>query len=293
MVEEENKNEDKTRENPCTTKQSSKKRNRKEVAIFGNYRNYYGYRVDHDLEEDPRMKVLKRDWFEGKKCLDIGCNSGLITISIAKKFGCQSILGVDIDGDRIEDAHWTLRKVAKMSARILSSKKPKRADAELFNGLENHTSASLTEVTPQKSVDTPCLQGNDLFDIVSFQKGNFVQNWRPPQDTYYHTILCLSVTKWIHLNWGDEGLITLFWKVWKLLQPGGVFILEPQPWSSYKNNRLVTETAATNYKTIQIPPEDFQDILLDKIGFRRVDNLTSTLSGSKTGFNRPILAFWK
>lgn len=71
-----------------------------------------------------------------------------------------------------------------MSARILSSKKPKRADAELFNGLENHTSASLTEVTPQKSVDTPCLQGNDLFDIVSFQKGNFVQNWRPPEDNY-------------------------------------------------------------------------------------------------------------
>lgn len=29
----------------------------------------------------------------------------------------------------------------------------------------------------------------------------------------------LSVTKWVHLNWGDEGLITLFSKVWRLLLP--------------------------------------------------------------------------
>jgi hypothetical protein len=27
------------------------------------------------------------------------------------------------------------------------------------------------------------------------------------------------VTKWIHLNWGDEGLITLFVKIWRLLRP--------------------------------------------------------------------------
>ncbi|PIN01493.1 putative methyltransferase [Handroanthus impetiginosus] len=274
----------------CTAQQQPpKKKNRKEVAIFGNYRNYYGYRVGQDLEEDPRLKVMKREWFEGKDSLDIGCNSGLLTIAIARKFGCKSIFGVDIDGARIEDAHWTLRKVVNARMHNVPSKIPKSVDAKVVNG----AAESLTEGKRDNDGDSPLLVEKDLFKIVSFQKGNFVQNWRPPANTYYQTILCLSVTKWIHLNWGDDGLITLFRRAWTLLQPGGVFILEPQPWSSYYNNRLVSETASANYKNIQIPPEDFQDVLLDKVGFRMVENLTSGLSGTKSGFDRPILAFWK
>ncbi|KAL0283359.1 UNVERIFIED_CONTAM: putative RNA methyltransferase [Sesamum angustifolium] len=255
----------------CTAQeQSSKKKNRKEVAIFGNYRNYYGYRVGQDLDEDPRLKVMKREWFEGKDCLDIGCNSGLMTIAIAKKFGCRSILGVDIDGARIEDAYWTLRKVIRTSKHRVTSTVSRSADGASISGYVNNASESLMEEKQNSSGDSPFQLENDLLEIVSFQKGNFVQNWRPPENTSYHAILCLSVTKW-----------------------GGIFIVEPQPWSSYYNNRFVSETAAANYKNIQIPPEDFQDVLLDKIGFRRVENITSSLSGSKSGFDRPILAFWK
>lgn len=283
------KNNDENEMEPAAQQQPSQKRNRKEIAIFGNYKNYYGYRVGQDLDEDPRLKVMKREWLEGKDCLDIGCNSGLITITIAKKFGCRSILGIDIDGARIEDANWTLRKIIRINAHKVTSKTPGVADAELVNGFEKST----VKLPDEDIADSPILLENDLQKIVSFQKGNFVQNWHPPAKKKYHAILCLSVTKWIHLNWGDDGLVTLFSKVWKLLQPGGVFIVEPQPWSSYSKNRQVSETASANYKNIQIPPEDFQDVLLDKIGFRRVENITSSLSGSKSGFERPILAFWK
>jgi 7SK snRNA methylphosphate capping enzyme len=39
----------------------------------------------------------------------------------------------------------------------------------------------------------------------------------------------------VHLNGGDAGLIRLFERVHALLRPGGRFLLEPQPWRSYKS----------------------------------------------------------
>ncbi|PSS20853.1 RNA methyltransferase [Actinidia chinensis var. chinensis] len=273
--------------------QPSKKRKHKEVAIFGNYKNYYGYRVGQDLEEDPRLTVLKNEWFESKDCLDIGCNNGTITVAIAKKFGCRSILGVDIDGDRVEEAYWNLRRIVKMSTPTIPPKTTKLEDAAGVNDAQHSVTELRSGETMESLRNFSSLQEKDLLNIVTFRKGNFVQNWRPPEDKSYHTIICLSVTKWIHLNWGDDGLILLFAKIWKLLQPGGIFILEPQPWDSYYKNRLVSEMAKTNYHNIKIFPEGFQEVLLDKIGFRKVENITSSLSGSKSGFNRPILAFWK
>ncbi|XP_062147667.1 probable RNA methyltransferase At5g51130 isoform X2 [Alnus glutinosa] len=271
-----------------------RKKKRKEVFPFGNYRNYYGYRIGQDLEEeDPRLKVLKKEWFEGKDCLDIGCNSGIITIQIAKKFQCRSIIGIDIDSNRIEDSYWHLKKFVKMeSAQKTHAKASKLAIAESANGPEQSDTAASNEETKEISRDCSPSMKRDLYDIVSFRQENFVQS-RHPREKQYDTILCLSVTKWVHLNWGDDGLITLFSKIWGLLLPGGIFVLEPQPWKSYQNNRNVSETIAMNYKNIIIHPECFREILLDKIGFRKVEDITSSLSGSKTGFNRQILVFHK
>lgn len=51
----------------------------------------------------------------------------------------------------------------------------------------------------------------------------------------------MSVTKWIHLNFGDEGIKTLFRKIFKSLKKGGIFILEPQNWKSYKKRKCLNE----------------------------------------------------
>ncbi|KAH9800864.1 putative RNA methyltransferase [Citrus sinensis] len=265
--------------------------------------NTSGRVIGQGLNEDPRFKVLKKEWFEGKDCLDIGCNSGIITIQIAQKFNCRSILGIDIDSNRVADAYWHLRKIVRTEHNEKRRANASRVEViEKGDGLEKNVTAAQEE---KKAISRNCSPAErNLFDIVSFKQENFVHG-RDSPEKYYDAILCLSVTKWIHLNWGDDGLITLFMRIWKLLRPGGIFVLEPQPWVSYEKNRRVSETTATNFQNIKLYPKEFQEILLDKvsilfcsigsaIGFRTVEDIGSGgLSSSKTGFNRPIFLFRK
>ena len=51
-----------------------------------------------------RVQVLDRRWFHGKRCLDIGCNEGVITLAAVQRFAPLSMLGVDIDGGLIKTA---------------------------------------------------------------------------------------------------------------------------------------------------------------------------------------------
>ena len=75
---------------------------------------YYNYRDQGDTPSDPRLDIFKRvrtdlliratssvsfavpdisvaqEWFQGKRCLDIGSNSGQFTLSVAKRFKVRS-----------------------------------------------------------------------------------------------------------------------------------------------------------------------------------------------------------
>lgn len=75
---------------------------------YGNYNKYYGYR-NPGKSEDPRIRVLRPEWFEGKDVLDLGCNSGHLTLYIAKMLRPARILGLDIDGGLIHAARKNIR----------------------------------------------------------------------------------------------------------------------------------------------------------------------------------------
>lgn len=60
------------------------------------------------------------------------------------------------------------------------------------------------------------------------------------QEAEYDCIISLSLTKWIHLNWGDAGIKRMFKRTFRQLRPGGCLVLEPQPWSSYQKKSKLT-----------------------------------------------------
>ena len=83
-------------------KGKSRSRNRNDKFIYGNYNRYYGKR--NPDEPDHRLDYLKKEWFYEKDVLDIGCNIGHVTLSIAKDCEPNKIVGMDIDGHLISIA---------------------------------------------------------------------------------------------------------------------------------------------------------------------------------------------
>ena len=73
-----------------------------------------------------------------------------------------------------------------------------------------------------------------LRHFVRFVQGNMAAAPMPVEAGTCDAALCLSVTKWVHLNGGDAGLRALFAALHAALAPGGLLVLEPQPWRSYK-----------------------------------------------------------
>ena len=107
------------------------------------------------------------------------------------------------------------------------------------------------------------------------------------------TILCLSVTKWIHMNGGDAALETLFDNFRRALVPGGLLILEPQPWRSYTaalRKREVTVALRKNaLAALRLLPQDFPQHLAAR-GFRLVRQLLEPESVKGFG-QRPMYLF--
>ncbi len=67
-----------------------------------------------------------------------------------------------------------------------------------------------------------------------WQQGDMSAEAPPVKPGSCDVALALSITKWVHINAGDEGLRRFFAALQAALVPGGLLVLEPQPWRSYK-----------------------------------------------------------
>lgn len=342
---------------------------------YGNYDRYAGLRHLNEFM-DIRLQVFLQypELFKNKDILDIGCNVGHMTISVARKLAPKSILGIDIDKELIARARRNLAMYVRIpqdmlkkelcessemgeTKEITDGKQQKRGrrrrkkkkhmqqqqrdqtqnnlhhhhhnyeqwqdfqhhllhyhllhhhhhhhhhhhlylqqeksnvDAANFfpisfpltyGGITSSSSSSFNNFTSNKATSPQNIESqspaststttrstpghpasqkantthststlkpsqtkakNDFPNNVFFRQTNYVlkdESLLANDTQQYDLILCLSITKWIHLNFGDAGLKLAFKRMFNQLRPGGKLILEAQNWASYKKKKNLT-----------------------------------------------------
>ncbi|KAH8310636.1 hypothetical protein KR044_002318 [Drosophila immigrans] len=250
-------------DNKATNNNNNKqKQNKNETFMYGNYKQYYGKRIlDKDFH-DIRLDVFatQPELFRGKQLLDIGCNSGHLSIQIARQFEAKSLVGLDIDRSLTHDGQMAIVNIKRSG---------------------NLSAANAAGKFPYN---------------VKFVHGNYVLDddvLLEIQRPQYDVILCLSVTKWIHLNFCDAGLKQAFRRMFLQLRPGGKLILEPQSFDTYKRRKKLTDKIRQNYNSIKFKPEEFTAYLLGaEVGFASMQ-LMGLPEHCNAGFKRPIQIFSK
>ena len=255
----------------------TERRNTDKTYRYGNYDRYYGYRVGASME-DHRLAAMREEWFRGKRVCDVGCNDGLFSLSLARAFSPRSMLCVDIDADLVERGRGKLEALRRHAAR--------EAREAIEKGEEDEEGGSLADA-------------GETLGGVEFRHANAVDFTFGVEK--YDAILLLSVTKWIHLNWGDDGLKKVFQKCRDALTPGGCLVVEPQPWKSYKSSlrkrvfgqKLLPPECVERYRDIKLRPRDFAAHLLGPEGGFESSETLRVGGASDDGFDRDILRFVK
>ncbi|XP_067007500.2 7SK snRNA methylphosphate capping enzyme isoform X1 [Anabrus simplex] len=253
---------------------------------YGNYSRYYGYR-NPAHEVDPRLKCFaeRREIFHNKDVLDIGCNIGHITLTIARDFNAKSVVGVDIDRSLIDIARKNVKHYVKCAQPSSSDQGPSSSKSFPISMSVLYGEINFGNLNGSSS------QRTSFPDNVSFVQGNYVletDDLLSTERAQFDVILCLSLTKWIHLNWGDMGLKRAFKRMYVQLRLGGKLILEVQPLESYKRKKTLTETIYRNFNSMEFMPEQFIHYLLSsEVGFTDCETIGTPRHKSK-GFQRPI-----
>ncbi|XP_074597026.1 7SK snRNA methylphosphate capping enzyme-like [Brevipalpus obovatus] len=209
--------------------------------------------------------AVQKNFSESEKLSDQSCELLIQTHSIAPKDLTDPIKMKDHSSDEIEKCKSCVTKDVAMS----------------------------TNASNRGRADIPHLR---FPKNVQFIVKNYVlssDDQLKEEKPIYDCILCLSVTKWIHLNFGDRGLKRAFKRMYAQLKPGGKLILEAQPWVSYKKKKYLTESLYNNYWAIKFKPEHFNEFLLSReVGFNTLELIDTPMHETK-GFRRPIFLFRK
>ncbi|KAG0304191.1 hypothetical protein BGZ97_001584 [Linnemannia gamsii] len=304
-----------------TTKNGSKGSKRKTYKLIETRMTL----VDLAKKVDLRLEFLDPSWFRGKRVLDIGCNSALLTVFIALHYKPRKIQGVDIDASLIGKAQkFVLKTFSQLSPEAYTQTESESSTAtatahgttsSTVNGHEDGDSATWQEEeghipyeeyfpkamqkihgtlpVPKRTERTEHLFPHNIELRVSdwVMESDEVEDTEKEQNKW-DVIIGFSLTKWIHLHHGDEGLKQFFHKVYRNLSHGGVFLVEPQDYATYGKRSKITSEMKKTYNGIKFRPDEFRDYLINEVGFRESQHLGQS-DGHAKNFNRNIFLFRK
>ncbi|XP_055299491.1 probable RNA methyltransferase CG11342 [Sitodiplosis mosellana] len=167
----------------------------------GNFINYYDFnsapeRRDLLPLDDDLWRTTTEASQQPYLVLDVGCNAGnftqLLYEFLVQKKPNRKIIMLGVDIDPVLIERATQANQFKENVFYSCYNVMEYDDAE--NCIANHLKA----------------QGKYQFDVVC----------------------CFSITMWIHLNNGDDGLLRF---LDLMVQLSEILVIEPQPWSCYKN----------------------------------------------------------
>uniref|UniRef100_A0A3Q0RDW5 RNA methyltransferase n=1 Tax=Amphilophus citrinellus TaxID=61819 RepID=A0A3Q0RDW5_AMPCI len=224
-----------------------------------------------------------------------------MTLAVARRFNPTHILGVELDKQLVQAAKQNIRHF--LSHELVVEERGKRGEmaappppppqqevkeeqAEVMEEFQKALSllsfplsfrvsrgplAAPPLLLPQSS------SSSRFPNNVTFIQGDYVaerEAW--PGRGQYDVIMCLNVTKWVQLQSGDAGVVRLFKRAYQSLSPGGLFILEPQPWSSYSHSKRASKTTFSHHRSLRLRPEQFTSYLTDSVGFSSYRLITHT-----------------
>ncbi|CEL63110.1 7SK snRNA methylphosphate capping enzyme OS=Mus musculus GN=Mepce PE=1 SV=2 [Rhizoctonia solani AG-1 IB] len=268
------------------------------AAPYGNYKGYYTKRGNHF--SDPRLRALPPGLFKGKRVLDVGCNEGWVTCEIALCYDAQEVVGVDIDAELVGRAWrhrrevWSLQS-PKISLKKDSSDKSRDELPESSSLEEGANSAYFPDCFPSLFGPVPIQSQSSAFpNNVSFHQSDWANLGCSADELGYNVVVAFSVSKWIHVHNGDEGIKRFFSRVKDVLAsrptgaPPGVFVLEAQPWSGYHNAmrkaNLHKPKEQKPLESLKLSPAEFP-AFLSELGFSKPKRAGIIGEG---GFQRPI-----
>ncbi|GAA5984757.1 hypothetical protein JCM10908_003490 [Rhodotorula pacifica] len=289
---------------------------------------------------DERLELIPKDWIAGKRILDVGANAGEVSIELAQRFRAAEIVGVDIDPDLTQQARrnvdlaWSRQApVPRLTEDAASLRRNGEKDsmqdhrrgeeagadltvedtayfptsmARMYGYLPHprglvRTYTEPTATSPRRNRRSQDLVENVFFpENIVFETADWVNTPLQADREGYDVIFALSVTKWIHLQGLNPGLLAFFRRCFDCLRPGGRLVLEPQPFSSFAKTAKAMPELQERYDKLLEGAEkgwraedgDYERVLIELVGFGKRELLGETGRIGST-FRRPVEVYTK